>query len=70
MASPRWKVYDPQGTYQASCKDVEATAVLMGFYGDGSTIRDGHTKIIWTQGENGDGDATESYDIVAMKAYM
>jgi len=43
-AAPRFKVYDPQGKYQAACHEPEAAAVLAEWYGAGSTIRDGHRK--------------------------
>ncbi len=63
-ASPRFKVYDRNATYQASCHEVEAAALLMTLYGDGATIRNGHTKasIVWTEGT--DGAAYDSYDNV------
>ncbi len=63
--SPNWKIFDDKGKYQAACKEPEAAACLMNFYGDGSTIRYGHQKrdIAWTEGV--DGHAFESYDEVA-----
>lgn len=66
-ASPKWKIYDSHGVYQGCVKEVEAGAALMGFYGDGSTIREGHSKgsVVWTEGV--DGEAGESYDVVAEK---
>ena len=63
--SPKWKVYDADGTYQAACKDIVAAAALVGsFYCEGSTIRLGHPKkrTVWTEGV--DGFASDSYDIV------
>ena len=67
--SPTWKVYDAHGAYQAACKEVEAAAALMGFYGDGATIRNGHAKkyTVWTEGSE-EISACESYDAVAIKA--
>lgn len=64
-ASPPFKVFDGSGTYQAACKEVEAAAALAAFYGDGTTIRMGHsrTMTVWTEGV--DGAAGESYDDVA-----
>ena len=64
-ASPKFKIYDAAGQYQASCHEPEAAAVLVSFYGEGSTIRDGHPNkcIVWTEGK--DGEAGESYDHVA-----
>ena len=61
-SSPQFKVYDQDGTYQAACKDICAAAVLVAFYGDGATVRSGHTKIIWTEGV--DGSAAENYDSI------
>jgi hypothetical protein len=61
--TPVFKVYDADGTYQASCKEPEACAALMSFYGIGATIRYGHGRTLWTEGETG--RAAESYDIVA-----
>ncbi len=64
-ATPKYKVYDSFGNYQASCKEVEAAASLMGFYGLGATIRLEHGArwTAWTEGA--DGQAAESYDYVA-----
>lgn len=62
--APEWKVYDSGKQYQAACKDVEAAASLMGFYGEGATIRWGHGLIVWTEGAE-DQSAMESYDFVA-----
>jgi hypothetical protein len=66
-ASPDWKVYDAQGVYQAACKEVEAAAAMMGFYGDGATIRWGHRIVVWTEGAE-EQPAGESYDEVAALA--
>lgn len=43
-SSPNLKVYDRWNTYQASCKEIEAAAALVAFYGEYSTIRDGHVQ--------------------------
>ena len=59
-ASPIFKVYDYEGTYQAACHDMAAAACLVSFYGERSTIRYGHRKVIWTEGI--DGTAADSYD--------
>lgn len=70
-ASPRWKVYDSEKRYQASCKEIEAAAALMGFYGDGATIRDNGAAtnlIVWTEGAEGQ-PASESYDHVVAVAH-
>lgn len=60
-ASPQYKVYDSHGEYQASVKELEAGAFLMGLYGNGATVRDGHSTVIWTEGAE-DQPAGESYD--------
>jgi len=63
-AAPTWKVYDSRGVYQAACKEVEAAAALVAFYGDGASIRSGHAKRneVWLEGF--DGEAGASYDYV------
>ena len=66
-SSPVWKVYTPGGEYTASFKHPEDAAVLVAFLGDGATIRHAHKLTVWKQGV--DGDAAESYDAVAEKAY-
>jgi len=64
-ASPRWKVFNPQGEYVASCKHVEDAAAIVSSYGEGATIRDGYTtrSIMWTEGKEKQ-PAGESYDFV------
>lgn len=50
-SSPKWKVYDSHGTYQASCKEPEAASILCDWYGNGSTV--GHTSrthVVWKTG--------------------
>lgn len=72
MASaPQWKVYDSTGNYQAACKEIEAAAALMGFYGNGASIRHGHDRsdVVWTEGED-ERYASESYDRVAVVAQV
>jgi hypothetical protein len=64
-ASPKWKVYDPNNQYVASVRDTEGASLLMDLYGDGSTIRLDHRRIVWTEGK--DGRASESYDQTAIK---
>ena len=61
-ATPRFKVYDADGHYQAACKEPEAACALMWFYGDGATIRAEHDRIVWTEGKDGTG--ADSYDAV------
>ena len=67
-ASPRFKVYDANGTYQAACKEPEAAAALVCIYGDGATIRLDHRVILWTEGAESQ-PAGESYDHVAEHCY-
>lgn len=66
MASaPTLKIYSPDGEYVAACKYATDAAALMALYGDGATIRDGHSKrsTVWTEGAE-DQPAAESYDHV------
>jgi hypothetical protein len=68
MAStPRWKVYNSQGQYIAATKHVEDAAALAALNGNGSTIRDGHSKsdIRWIEGSESF-SASESYDRVCI----
>lgn len=64
--TPVFKVYDAQGVYQAACKEIEAAAALMTFYGEGATIRNGHSRIVWAEGKETQ-PAGESYDYVYLK---
>ena len=66
-ATPRWKVYSHNGEYLASFKYPEDAAVLIGSKGYGTTLRDGHTRIVWTEGPGF--EAGESYDTVAQVAH-
>ena len=61
-SSPEWKVYDRHGTYQAAVKEPEAAAALVSWYGDGSTVRHGHSRVVWTEGRTNDGPAGMDYD--------
>lgn len=61
--SPRYKVYSPEGEYIGCTKHPSDAAALAALRGPGTTIRDGHQKVVWTEGA--DGDAAESYDVVA-----
>jgi hypothetical protein len=63
-ASPKWKVYDANNQYVASIRDTEGASLLMDLYGDGSTIRLDHRRIVWTEGK--DGRASQSYDQTAI----
>ena len=68
-ASPQWKVYDPNGVYQAACKEIEAAAAVVSFYGDGSTIKLRHGDVVWMEGLYNDGIACENYDGCAAVVY-
>ena len=68
-SSPRFKVYammygDTKPEYIGSVKYLTHAAMLVAGLGDGATIRDGHTTIIWTEGAE-DFPAFESYDGLA-----
>lgn len=67
-ATPRFKVYDAQGIYQAACKEAEVAAVVVALLDDGATIRDGHRRIVWTEGKESI-PASESCDVVAETVY-
>ena len=64
-ASPRFKVYTPEGEYVASCHYASDAGAIVNLYGDGATIRDGHRKanVVWTEGSE-EQPAGESYDFV------
>ena len=63
-ASPRWKVYDYNREYIAACKHAEDAAALAALRGPGTTIRAGHSLVVWTEGAE-DQSAGDSYDHVA-----
>jgi hypothetical protein len=65
--SPRFKVYNAANDYRASFKDASEAAVLVAGLGEGSTIRDGHRSILYTEDANG--TAANSYDEVASIVY-
>lgn len=67
MGSPKYKIYDADGVYQASCKEAEAAAALVASIYSGGTVRFDHSKksIVWTEGSE-DFSASESYDGAAM----
>lgn len=65
-ASPEFKVYGPDGDYRGALKDPSEAAAVVALLGFGATIRHGHAKrdTVYTNGP--DGDASESYDAVAV----
>lgn len=68
--SPELKVYNPSGEYVAAFKYAEDAAVLVAALGEGTQIRDGHTKrcLVWDEGKE-EQSAAESYDFVAQTVY-
>jgi len=60
--SPQWKIYDADKNYRGCTKEPEAAAVLAQFYGEGATVRYGHTRVVWTEGE----DEYDSWDEAAV----
>ena len=69
MAStPRFKVYDADGVYQAATKRPEEAAAVIVLLGEGATIRAGHTQVVWHEGKE-EQTASESYDFVASTVY-
>ena len=66
-ASPKYKVFNPEGEYVGCVKYAELAAPLVGVLGKGAQVRFGHSKrwVLWTEDENADGEAGESYDHAA-----
>ena len=64
-ASPRLKVYYPDGEYEGCAKSYESAAAMVGLMRGGATVRLGHAKsrTLWTEVE--DGFAGDSYDHAA-----
>jgi len=66
-ASPQFKVYIA-GEYVGCAKHpIEAAAMLACRGAAGDTIRQGHSKVVWTEGV--DGEAGDSYDAVAEQVW-
>jgi len=65
--APRYKVYTADGEYVATCKFAEDAAAVVASY-EGGTIRDGHRKVVWHEGDESD-TAGNSYDAVAQTIY-
>lgn len=63
-ASPRYKVYDAAGVYQASAKEAEIAAGVAGLIGEGATVRVNHGRALWTEGAEGE-FAADSVDFAA-----
>lgn len=62
-SSPPYKVFR-NGEYVASVKYLEDAAALCSVSGKGSVVKLGHSKVIWTEGEE-EIDAGDSYDEAA-----
>lgn len=67
-ASPQFKVYDPEGNYEAACHGVETAAVIVAFLGKGAKIRWQHKYTVWCEGDEPQ-PASESYDYVATRVH-
>jgi len=52
-ASPKYKVYTSAGEYVAACKYAEDAAAVASLYGEGSTVRSGHRKVLFADGIDG-----------------
>jgi hypothetical protein len=63
-ATPRFKVYTGAGEYVGAVKYAEDAAALASLHGSGSTVRDGHRKVVWTAA-----DTLDSYDEAAEAIY-
>jgi hypothetical protein len=63
-SSPKYKVYTHGQEYVASCKYLEDAACLCALYGNGTTVRVGHSTVIWREGAE-EIPAGESYDRAA-----
>lgn len=62
--SPKYKIYTSGKEYVASVKDLEDAAALAALRGDGTTVRLGHSTVLWTEGQE-EIPAGESYDRAA-----
>lgn len=61
--APRFKLYDAGKKYIGCLKTLEDCAAVIQHY-QGGTIRDGHKKVLWTEGQE-EQPAGESYDFCA-----
>jgi hypothetical protein len=59
----RFRVHLDDGTCVGALNYAEDAAILCGGYGDGATIRVAR-RIVWRNGDDHDGDASESADHV------
>lgn len=65
-ASPKLKVFDKNGEYVGSLHHAEDAGAVVALYGDGASIRSGHSKkcTVWLEGSERQ-PAGESFDVVA-----
>lgn len=64
-ASPRFKLFNPEGEYVASFKHAEDAACLLALYGEGAILRWRDRRLVlWREGKETQ-PAGESYDHVA-----
>lgn len=63
--APKYKVYDNDGCYVASCKEISDATILVSIgYPDRGSIRLGHGKVLFVHGI----DDAFSYDEIAERA--
>jgi len=65
---PNWKVYGPNGEFEASTKRPETAAAIVALLGDGSIIKWRHKLVVWREGLE-DQAAADSYDFVAITCH-
>lgn len=59
--SLRFKLYNSSREYVGATRHVEDAAAFVALLGAGATVRDGHRKVIWQEGDE-DFPAADSYD--------
>lgn len=62
--SPQFNVYDSKGVCQVLCKDALLAGAVITVLGEGSTIRIGHSFVVWKEGKE-DIPASEPYNQMA-----
>lgn len=60
----KFKIYSADATLMGTTAYAEDAAILVSAQGDGATVRVGRT-VVWTEGQDHDGEAGESYDLAA-----
>jgi len=63
----QFKVRGSDGAMRMQTHAAEDAAMCVAFLGDGATVTHGNDRkfLLWTQGNDGDGDAGDSYDSAA-----